>query len=281
MKARVCLGNYATNAYYFERLEIAVYCMEELAYCLKENAFLVGTEIMSDRMLHFIGNECNVPQLARELYPMVHQKGSLSEFVTAILEYVGFFDKKTVKQVENTVRMGSGLSDYEKQKLQIDYLVEKQKYPAALEAYEELIEGFKMQETQTVNSTVVLADLYYNRGVVYTRMLLYKDAAICFRRSYELKKDKSALQSFLMAKRMELSEQDYVDLIAKHPECYEISMDVERRMEDLKKKWEETPEYMGLEHMRQWRMGGDSVKYYEESEQVVSTLKDGYRSCEQ
>ena len=76
MKARLCLGIYATNAYCFERLGISVYCMEELCYCLKENAFLLGTEIMNDELLHFIGSDCQVPELAKELYPMVHQKGS-------------------------------------------------------------------------------------------------------------------------------------------------------------------------------------------------------------
>ena len=131
MKARVCLGIYAANAYYFESLGLEVFCMEELAYCLKENAFLLGTEIMSDEMLHFIGTGCRVPELARELYPMVHQKGSLSGFVTKILEYVGFFEETEVREIEDAVRLGSGLTDYEKRKLQIDSLLAKKKYSVA------------------------------------------------------------------------------------------------------------------------------------------------------
>ena len=57
MKAIVCLGKYAKNPYCFEKLGILVYSMEELSYCLKENAFLLGTEIMNDAMLQFIGIE--------------------------------------------------------------------------------------------------------------------------------------------------------------------------------------------------------------------------------
>ncbi|MBQ7775843.1 MAG: hypothetical protein IJ379_07970 [Lachnospiraceae bacterium] len=276
MKARVCLGIYAKNSYYFERLEIPVFCMEELAFCLKENAFLLGTEIMSDRMLQFIGVDCQVPELARQLYPMVHQKGSLSEFVTTILDYVGFFDKGSVRQVENTVRMGSGLTDYEKQKLQIDYLVEKKKYVAALEAYKELILAMR-EEVGDPKIGAVLSDLYYNRGVVYTRMLLYKQAAMDFRRSYELKRDKSALMSYFFAKRMELSEQEYVDLVAKHPESYEITLQVEKQMEEQERKWKETQEYNGLKNMRKWRTVGDKYMYYEESVQIVDALKEEYR----
>lgn len=277
MKARACLGIYSKNAYYFERLELSVYCMEELAFCLKEYAFLIGTEIMTDRMLQFIGADCQVPELARELYPMVHQKGALSVFVTTILEYVGFFEQAVVRQVENTVRMGSGLTDYEKQKLQIDYLVEKKKYAAAVEAYKALILDMKDAGVNNPKEASVLADLYYNRGVVYTRMLFYKQAANDFQRSYELKRDRSTLQSFFFAKRLELSEQEYVNLVAQYPESYEITLEVEQRMEALEQQWKETHEYVGLKNMRKWRTVGDKYMYYEESVQIVDALKEEYR----
>lgn len=277
MKARACLGIYSQNAYYFERMDIPVFCMEELAFCLKENAFLLDTEIMNDALLQFIGTDCRVPELARELYPMVHQKGSLSVFVTTILNYVGFFDKKTVQQVENTIRTGSGLTDFEKQKLQIDYLAEKKKYNAALEAYKALIRSMETAGISTPKDAEVLADLYYNKGVVYTGMLLYRQAAVCFRRSYDLKKDRGAMQSYFFAKRMELTEQEYVDMVAKHPECHEVSLQVERRIEELEQQWKKTSACMGLEHMRQWRVMGENLKYYEESEQIVDALKEEYR----
>ena len=60
MKAIVCLGNYAKTPYCFEKLGIYVYSMEELSYCLKENAFLLGMEIMEDALLRFIDMECGV-----------------------------------------------------------------------------------------------------------------------------------------------------------------------------------------------------------------------------
>lgn len=277
MKARVCLGTYAKNSYYFERLEISVFCMEELAFCLKEYSFLLGTEIMNDAMLQFIGIECQVPKLAKMLYPLVHQKGSLSEFVTMILEYVGFFEQALIQQVADTVRTGCGLTDYEKQKLQIDYLVEKQKYVTATEAYQELIEIVREEGVEDAKVSSVLGDLYYNRGVVYTRMLLYDKAASDFYRAYELKKEKEALQSYFLAKRLSLSEQEYVDLIAKYPKSYEVTLEAEGKIEQLEKQWLETKECIGLSNMRKWRTMGDKYMYYEESVQIVDALKEEYR----
>ena len=195
MKARLCLGVYATNAYRFEGLGLSVYCMEELSYCLKEHAFLLGPEIMSDELLHFIGSECQVPELERELYPMVHRKGSLSVFVATILNYVGFFEEKDIRQVEDTVRLGSGLSDHEKKKRQTDNLLEKKKYYDAIEAYNQLIARMEAEGKTDAGMGDFVADLYYNRGVVYANLLLYKQAAESFRESYNLKKDNETLRS--------------------------------------------------------------------------------------
>ena len=112
--------------------------MEELCCCLKENAFLLGTDIMQDSLLKFISNECDVPQLARELYPLVHKRGNLSTFVTMILEYVGFYSPEEIRQVEKVLKQGANLPDYEKQKIQIDYMVEKfQSFDAMCKQIEE------------------------------------------------------------------------------------------------------------------------------------------------
>lgn len=277
MNARVCLGNYAKNPYYFEKLGIYVYSMEELSYCLKENAFLLDREIMNDKLLHFIDGECDVPELARELYLLVHKKGSVSAFVTIILEYVGFYGREIIASVENVIKSGSGLSDFEKRKLRVDYLAEKKKYPEALEAYEELIADIQKKEASQSNK--ILSEVYYNKGVVLAALLLYGEAADCFMKAYQLNGDSSALQSFLFAKRMELPEKDYISLIAEMPDCYELSLLVEKKVEELEAKWEVSAKCAGLQNMKEWNEQGDKHRYYAEGEQLVEALKDEYRSC--
>lgn len=279
MKARLCLGVYSANAYCFESLGLMVYCMEELAYCLKEHAFLLGTEIMSDELLHFISSDCQVPELARELYPMVHQKGSLSVFVTTILNYVGFFEENVVNEVEDAVRLGSGLTDYEKKKRKADNYLEKKKYYAAIEAYEQLIEEMGDEAQRDTKKASFVADLYFNRGVVYAQMFLYRHAAASFRISYDWKKDMSTLKYYFLARRMELPQQEYVALMAKHPECYEMSMQIEKDMQELADKWGSSETGLGLENMRSWRMTGDNHKYYSECDQMIGTIQEEYRNC--
>ena len=82
MKASLCVGEYCETAYNIEELEIRVYCMEELCYCLKENAFLLDMSIMNDKLVDWIGEECRVRELAKQLYPMVHKPGVTECFCT-------------------------------------------------------------------------------------------------------------------------------------------------------------------------------------------------------
>lgn len=127
MKASLCVGEYCETAYNIEELEIRVYCMEELCYCLKENAFLLDMSIMNDKLVDWIGEECRVRELAKQLYPMVHKQGSLSVFVLTILQYVGIYGEEELQAVAQVLKQGSGLSNLEKRKSQIDYMVEKRK----------------------------------------------------------------------------------------------------------------------------------------------------------
>lgn len=278
MKAIVCVGNYAENPYYFERFDISVYSMEELSFCLKENAFMLGTEIMDDELLHFIAAECDLPELAKELYPMVHRSGSLSVFVTCILEYVGFYDKETIAQTANTVKMGSGLSDYEKQKLRIDFLIQKNKYLPALEAYDEMISQVETQNISGKTARRLSADMWYNKGIIYAKLFLYNNAAEAFETAYEIRKTPTVLKAWLFAKRMELPEKDYIALIGDHPEYYEASKQLEKQLEQAGKEWHNSLQYAGLENMKEWRDQGDICRYEEEADRFVVSLKEQYRS---
>lgn len=276
MKAIVCLGKYAKTPYCFEKLGTFVYSMEELSYCLKENAFLLGPEIMEDALLNFIDIGCDVPQLARQLYSLVHQKGTLSAFVTIILEYVGFYDKETIRSVENTIKSGLGRNAYEKKKLRIDHLAGKKKYLIALESYDELVDELEaVKEQEPVAS--LLAGTLHNRGVVLSALYMYKEAAESFQRAYEISGVEEELRSYLCAKRMELSEKDYISLIAQNPAYYDVSLQIEKQIEELEKAWVNTSAYAGLQNMKEWNEQGQVHKYYDEGEQLVDVLKEEYR----
>lgn len=282
MRVSVCVGNYAKTPYRIPGLEINVYCMEELCYCMKENAFLLDLSLLDDGMLEWIERECGLKELAGALHPLIHKKGSLSGFVVMILEYVGFYDGETVREVEQVLKQGAGLSSIEKRKSQVDYLVRKKKYVSALYGYDLLLQRWEEQETEgaVLPAVSFLAAILHNKGVAYAGLMQYDMAAEFFMRAYERDEKEEYFIDYLAAKRMQLSENEYVAFAAGIPENYRHTLELEKKMERFSEEWELQPEYLQLYNRREYRTGGDGKKYYEENERLLQLLKDNYRdSC--
>ena len=249
MKASLCVGEYCENAYTVEELGISVCCMEELCYCLKENAFLLDMSIMNDKLADWIGEGCKVRELAKQLYPMIHKQGSLSVFVLTIIQYVGMYGEEDLKQVEQVLKQGAGLSNLEKRKSQIDYMVEKRKYAAAIRGYDMLLETWSTLEAEgrELPAGKVRASILHNKGVALTGLMLYDKAAEQFREAWQAEPDRVHLDAYLAAKRMELPEDAYVAFAAQNPEFYTESLELEKSMEQFGREWEQQPEYRQLQ----------------------------------
>lgn len=280
MGLSLCVGNYATTPYYIASLGIQVYCMEELCYCLRENAFLLDFSVMDEYLIDWIDNECGVPELAKELYLMVRKQGTLSSFVTLIMEYVGLYEADIIQEMERVLKEGSGLTGIEKRKKQIDYLVRKKKYPLAIQRYDDLLMGWNQEygaDTQ-MPGEYVKAEILHNKGVALAHMMVYGTAAECFRQAYEIDASRASYEAYLAAKRMELEERDYLAFIAQTPDSYEESLALEKRIEQMEKEFASQEGGRKISELRLWRFEGDKQKYYDELERITRVLKENYRN---
>lgn len=280
MRVSLCVGDYATTPYYISGLEIRVGCMEELCYCLRENAFLLDLSLLDERLVDWIEGECGVKELAQELYPLVRKQGSLSAFVTLILEYVGLYDSATIREVEKMLKEGAGLSGIEKRKKQVDYLVQKKKYTTAVRQYDELLSRWQEETKRGADMPLgrVRAEILHNKGVALTCMMEYGAAAECFYEANEVEPNEESYQAYLAAKRIELDENEYLSFVAERPESYEQSLKLEKKIEWLSENFGEQETGIRLAQLREWRNGEDKQKYYNELERILQGLRDRYRS---
>ena len=239
---------------------------------------MLDLSLLNDGLLNWIEQECGLRELAKALHPLVHKKGSLSTFVVTILRYVGLYDEACIGETEQALKRGAGLSGIEKRKRQVDYLVEKKKYQSAIKGYEELL--WKWREMEKENVAIPAADclaaLWHNKGVAYTGLMYYEKAAECFKQAYELDHSGDYCMDYLGAKRMLLSEEDYVAFVAGHEEWYPHTLKLEKKLEEAMGEWEQQPEYLRLYNRRELR-SRDRQAYDEEGERLIQALKDGYR----
>lgn len=275
MRVSICVGDYAKTPYRVPGLLVNVFSMEELCCCIRENAFLLDFSFLDGRLIEWIEKECGLKELAKALHPLVHRQGSLSAFAVTILRYVGFYEEAVIRETEQVLKQGIGLSGIERRKNQIDYLVRKKKYKAALRGYEELEQKWTEQE-EAVPAKEFLAKIWHNKGVAYTGLMLYERAAECFRQAWDLSGSAGEAYAFLTARRMGLSEADYVAFAGTQNEWRQYILELEKEFEKASGEWEQQPEYLRLFHLREDK-GRDRERYHRESESLIQALKDNYR----
>lgn len=286
-----CVGDYAKVPYCFQNLGINVYCMEELCYCIRENAFLLDTELMSDTLVNWIGRDCALSDLAKELHVMVHEKGSLSQFAAAIIRYVGFYKEEIISQVEQTLKKGAGLSYLEKRKTRLDYLTGKKKYTAAIRGYGDLLEEWdkensglppgaaagKNEPAPVVTGRCMKASLLHNRGTAFAGLMRYDKAAEDFRQAYDTDKSQDSLICYLAALRLSLKEEDYIARVAEMKDCFDASLKLEQQLKQIEEDWHSDVDYLRFKQRENLRHSGNRQNYYEDSERLIQALKESYR----
>lgn len=96
-------------------------------------------------------------------------------------------DRFAVRQMEQK-------SDFERDKIRADQLMEKEKYLAAIYRYKHLLDEADMKET----GEVLRGNLWHNLGTAYARLFLFEEAGHCFEKAYALNKQKESLRECLM-----------------------------------------------------------------------------------
>lgn len=268
----LCTGQIAKIPYHFEEPDINVFSIEELCYVLTRNAFLWDKECFSKELVEWIEKECGLLKLSKLLYSYLNKKGSSQAFVSEILRYVGLYDEDTIKQTEEAMKMGESLSVYEKRKKRVDSFVEKEKYETALSEYDKLLSILPPGEY------TLRAGIWHNRGVALAGLFSFAQAAESFEKSYELVPDEETYLAFLAAKRMELSDANYITFAAGQEDKYHLSLELERRMEQAVSEYEADERKAYLERRKELRSGEEAGKYYAETEAVARHLKETYRS---
>ncbi len=214
MRITRCTGKYVEQPYEIKASGSRVYCIEELCYGIKENAFLLDAGIMKDDLVDWLREECGLAELADSLYRMIHRKGSLSTFISTILDYADFYDPETIRQVSAVLRQGAGLKPEEKKKLRADYLLRKGRYEEALTEYSRMILKIEkqipgkddMQESglrENGNASMkLLAKLYHNKGTALASMMYYEQAKTAYERAYLLGREEESLVCCLAAEKL-------------------------------------------------------------------------------
>lgn len=269
-------GTYASKPYYVDKFYVNLYSAEELCYLLVEKAELLDSDMMQRELVQWLDEQCGLNDLAHTLYSLLNQNGSVVAFVGTILEYVRLYPEDVIAQTEQVVKSNEGLNPYERKKAKADYMLQNRKYFMALKQYYSLLE--QIPETDKELRSAVL----HNMGVTCAEMFMFDQAADWFMQAYGLDRNEESLAMHLASMRMHMEDKEYIAFIAQHPEYHNVSLRVERRMNQASGQFEGTDENRMLFTLQVFKeegsgMGGSDVQYYQEIEKLTGELKERYR----
>lgn len=266
-----CVGEIAGKPYYFEKTCNNIYTAEELCYLLYENAFLIEKDILDKKLVDWIDTELKLHNLAKSLYAMVNTGALPASFVGEILEYVGYYSKDEIEKAESIIRLNVTMSVFEKWKAKADFYYESGRFLLAIKEYERVLENIGEDEPD------LRSRIYNNMGVTYMSLYLFDSAIECFKNAYEINNDDVAYKHYLTAKRLQMTDEEYIKLISEEEEFYRLSISIESELERVKSDFEDTEKALSLKELFEMKDGERSSLYYDEITEITEKLKNDYR----
>lgn len=226
-------GKTAEHAFYLNKLSASIRSVEELCYLIHEETVFIDAKLFSEKLIHWLDEECRLEDLAASLYRLHRAKGSAAAFATTILNYVGMYPIDDVQTIELFLKKNASLHERDRRKNMGDYLARKERYEAAIREYLSLLQATDESDH------AFRALLLHNMGYCYGNLFLFSQAQDCFRRAYELSGSRESRAQYLATIRMQMTEEDYISFVAANADTYyDVSMDVEKTVEAGKKRWE-------------------------------------------
>ena len=215
-------------------------------------------------------------ELAQKLRENIRTEGKLSDFVFAILQDTAYCTMKEMQEIVFAVRQMEQKSDFERDKIRADQLMEKEKYLAAIYRYKHLLDEADMKET----GEVLRGNIWHNLGTAYARLFLFEEAGRCFEKAYALNKQKESLRECLMCCRCRHDEEAFAEIAKK----YQVE---ERKQQEIRNeisiacKSEKLEQFEShLEELAQRTGGVQKAKAKKEVMDVIVQWKKEYRrSC--
>lgn len=201
----LCKQEQAKTPYYIESMGIRLYSMEELAYFLYQNIYLVDKRMLGARLWDWIRTEIGNGELAERLKKGAEAGSSLQNMVLTILRSVNYHTPEELEQLSSKMKILNTYQEQERLKLRADEYFINGNYQAAVYEYEKIL-NIRQSERLGVE---FYAHVWNNLGVCSSRLFLFGRAAKAFRTSYQYQKDPEVLKEYVCAMRMGLSEEDF------------------------------------------------------------------------
>lgn len=268
----LCTSGLSENPYYIVGLGMNIYSIEELCFYLTRDAYIIDNDIMDESLCDYIENELSLKELADRLRDLINIKASLGEFVTTILEMVGYLDDEELRRIRQVLVDNASLSFYQKRKSRADNLLRAGKFTRAIDEYQYILQSMRKEEDEQV-----YAELLHNIGSAYAQLFIYDKAAFYYRESNEVYKSREALIHYLQALRMTMKKETYERHVLRMGYDDSLINEAQERFILAHRKNLSSEYSEELEEVKKLKIEEKMDEYYKHIEEMFGRWKQEYR----
>lgn len=177
---KLCIHKQAKNPFFIEATGTNVYSLEELAYYLYENIYLVNEHFMDEKLYGWIEKQLELPKLAEALREDSGKVKQVYSQVLKILAESDYYSEEEMTALQEKIAVISGLQTQERMKYKADEFYGNEYYWEAITEYEKIL---NIRQSTKLDVTFY-AKVWNNLGGCYGRVFLFEKAATCFENAY-------------------------------------------------------------------------------------------------
>ncbi len=208
----LCHKQKATQPYKLPHIRYKIYTIEEMAYVIFDNLYLLDHTLMSESLCEWLEGELGLFSLADSLREQIAKRVSLEDFILYFLEHTGIYSTAEISGIKGVLAALEGQEEVEKQKKKADDLLSMNEYENAILAYNSILAATR---TDAVDASFY-GKVYACLGAAYGRLFLYKEAAKAYAAAYQICDDFEMIKAYLYACRQYMPAEEYHLLLSEN-----------------------------------------------------------------
>ena len=139
MSGLILCGKQAKEPLYIENAGINVYSIEELAYYLYNNVFMIEREFFDNKLLDFLNKQLNMKGLAGKVKYLIDKNGTFPELMHLVIKSAEYYSHDEIDELDDMLRLIGTKSITERLKVRADVYVKSDKLGQAVKIYKEIL----------------------------------------------------------------------------------------------------------------------------------------------
>lgn len=270
----LCAGKRALKPYVLKTSGVAVYTVEELCYCLRDQLDMLDENVIDRELALFIRDELGFTERGELLEQLVLTRADLKSRLVVIFCTSDYFDEDEIRKICDEVDELAVMSPIGRRKRRADRYMSEGYFKDAAAEYRAIeamgAEGLSDPEH---------GSLLHNLGVIDVRMGLYDSAATLFRRAFDYNASQESLKSYFFALKLGHRDSEYLSEAMKMFDNGDMLEDLENEMERLSERAEQSGELDQAERLKMLYQQGRTSEFDRLADEMIEGLKSRYRAA--